>query len=701
MRGQRIGWGWTRKAWRRGVHAWLALLVGAGAVTACERAYVETGDLPALLERGRLRVLLPPRNEEERLPRQGSPLHAEQELVAQFARSQGLEPEWIRVDRFEALIPTLLRGGGDVIASNLALTATRLERIAFSSPLGHVREQLVTRSEDTGLRSPKDLAGRRVAARRSSSFWETLESLQARVPDMELVALPENVDSEEALYRVANGELDLTVADSNVVEQALLYLPQLRVAFDLGEGRAIGWGLRPGTPQLRKALNRFLDQAQLTRARPGRYREDLPGIRERQVLRVLTRNSASTYFIWRGELRGFEYDLVRRFADRQGLRLEMVVPPTRAALIPWLLEGRGDLIAAGLTILPERRERGIAFSRPYHAVSETVVARAGDRGLRGPEDLEGRRLVVRRSSSYWTTLERLRAEGIDFELVAAPEALETEEIIERVADGEYDLTVADSHIVAIELSWRDDIQAAFTLGDPVSHGWAARDHDRELLEALNAFLRREYRGTFYNVIYARYFGDRQRVRGHAEERAARSGRLSPFDELARRHAEQHGFDWRLVVAQMYQESRFDPQARSPAGALGLMQVLPRTGRELGIEDLEDPNSGLRAGVTYLKRLYDRFEGRVADRERIWFALAAYNAGYGHVRDGRRLAKQVGHDPDLWFQNVARSIPLLARRKYHQNARFGYCRCIQAVRYVREIRARYRAYRDATGTAQLF
>jgi membrane-bound lytic murein transglycosylase F len=473
------------------------------------------------------------------------------------------------------------------------------------------------------------------------------------------------------------------------------------VAFDLREGRAIGWGLRPGTLQLRKALNRFLDQAQLTGARPKRYREDLPGIRQRKVLRVLTRNSASTYFIWRGELRGFEYDLVRRFAEQQKLRLEMVVPPTRAALIPWLLEGRADLIAAGLTILPERSERGVAFSRRYHAVSETVVARARDRRLRGPQDLEGRTLVVRRSSSYWTTLERLRAEGSDFELVAAPEDLETEEIIDRVADGEYDLTVADSPIVAIQLSWRDDIRAAFTLGDPVAHGWAVRAHDRELLEALNAFLRTEYRGTFYNVIYARYFGDQQRVRGHAEERAARSGQLSPFDELARRHAEQHGLDWRLVVAQMYQESRFDPRARSPAGALGLMQVLPRTGQELGIEDLHDPDAGHRAGVTYLRRLYDRFEGRVAERERIWFALAAYNAGYGHVRDGRRLAKQMGHDPDLWFQNVARSIPLLARREYHQNARFGYCRCGQAVRYVREIRTRYHAYLDATGTAQLF
>lgn len=669
------------------------LALGSG----CEREQLHTGDLPELREMGRLRVLLPPRNEQALLPRDGSPLSLERELVENFAKREELEPVWVRVDRFADLIPALLEGRGDVIAANLTVTDERREQIAFTVPLGRVREQLVTHEEDTELRKPPDLAGRRVAVRRSSSFWPTVEALQREVPELELVALPEDVDTEEALYRVSVGELDLTVADSNIVEQVRHYLPEIRVAFDLAKDRAIAWGVRPDAPKLRDALSEFLETTHLVRSRPERYRDDLPGILRRKVLRVITRNSSATYFIWKGELRGFEYELARHFAHRLGVRVEMVVAPTPASLIPLLVEGHGDVIAAAYTIQPERKERGIAFSRPYHYVSEMVVTRARDRGLQSLADLAGRELWVHRRSSYWRTLQRLRErEGIPFELTPAPQGLSTEELIDGVAEGDYDLTAADSHIVAIERSWRDDIRAAFALGEPVPHGWAVRAGDRELLAAINRFFRKEYRGTFYNVIRERYFGSPEQVRRHAEERAARGGALSPYDDRVRPLAEEYGFDWRLIVAQMYQESRFDPSARSSAGAVGLLQVLPRTAAELGFRDLEDPEIGLRAGIEYLRHLVDRLEGRVIEPDRLWFALAAYNAGYGHIQDGQRLARRLGYDPRRWSENVERALPLLAREEYHRHARFGYCRCNRPVRYVREIRARYHAYRDATG-----
>lgn len=676
----------------------LAALLGASlALGACGPDPIEKGDLPALRERGELRILLPPQGNLEALPRRGSLASVHEEAAAAFARSQGLAPRWIRVARFEELLDALVEGRGDLIAANLTVTPDRARRISFTVPLFTVREQLVTRRDDTRLRRIEDLAGRRIGVRRSSSFWETVQALRERVPGLEVEPLRDDVDTEEALYRVAAGELDLTVADSNLVEQAVLYLPQLRVAFDVAKGRAIAWGVRPGAPQLRRATNEYLRQARLTEPRPERIRADLDAIRERRVLRVLTRNSASTYFIWRGEIRGFEYDLARRFADELGVRLEVVVAPSRAALIPWLLEGRGDLIAAGLTILPEREKRGIAFSRPYHRVFETVVARPGDPVAR-PEDLAGRRVVVRRSSSYWSTLERLRAQGIALELQAAPEYLETEEVVERVGEGRYALTVADSHILALVRTWRTDVRAAFRLGGPVRHGWAVRATDRKLLATVNRFLAKEYRSTFYNVIYERYFGNQPHVRDRAVERATRSGVLSPYDDLARGIGDELGIDWRLLVAQMYQESRFEPEARSSAGALGLLQLMPRTAQELGVDDLSDPEAGLRAGARYLRLLYDRFEDHVPEEERWWFALAAYNAGYGHVRDGQRLARARELDPTRWFGHVERALPLLARRQYYATARFGYCRCSQTVHYVRAVRDRYRAYLQATRAA---
>jgi membrane-bound lytic murein transglycosylase F len=169
------------------------------------------------------------------------------------------------------------------------------------------------------------------------------------------------------------------------------------------------------------------------------------------------------------------------------------------------------------------------------------------------------------------------------------------------------------------------------------------------------------------------------------------GELSPYDDLARQYAERYGFDWRLIVSQMYQESRFDPNAKSWVGALGLLQVLPRTGKELGLENLRDPETGLHAGVKYLDWLMRRFEPDLPVAERTWFALASYNAGVGHVRDARRLARQLDMDPDRWFNNVEKAMLLLANQRYARKARHGYVRGHEPVNYVREIRDRYLAY----------
>jgi len=371
----------------------------------------------------------------------------------------------------------------------------------------------------------------------------------------------------------------------------------------------------------------------------------------------------------------------------------MVVPPSREDLIPWLLEGKGDIVAASMTISPEREAQGVAFSRSYFKASEILVTRADEPedSLKEEQDLAGRTIVVRRSSSYWSTLEALQNQGLEFDLKAAPEDLETEEIINKVASGEYDLTVADSHILDIELTWREDIRAAFPLGDPEHHGWAVRATNPTLLAAINQYIKKEYRGVFYNLTVQKYFENERKIRQHVEARASQSGELSPYDDLVEKYAKQYGFDWRMIVAQMYQESRFDPDAQSWAGAVGLMQVLPRTARSLGFDDLHAPEIGIHAGVKYLNWVRDRFEPELSVKDRMWFALAAYNVGQGHVLDARRVARQEGLNPDRWFGHVEKAIGLLSKRTYARKARHGYCRCSEPVKYVREIKQRYEAY----------
>jgi len=658
------------------------------------------GDLADIRERGFLRVLSTPR-EVDHLPREASPFERERGLVAQCAESLGVDVVFVPIRSFEDLLPALLEGRGDIAIRNLTVTAARQAQVAFSTPLSLSRAQIVSRRSDP-VSVPKrkaELAGRRLSVRRASAFWQLAQDLQKEVPELIIEVAPDDLDTESMLEQLELGDFDLIIVDSNVTRVALAWHPDLEVAFDLGKERVIAWAIRPDSRALLRAVNRYLAR---NRSRSGgrvlTHLEDLPGIEERKVLRILTRNSSTTYFLWRGELMGFEYELMRRFAEERGLRAEFIVPPTRDDLIPWLVAGRGDVVAAGLTASHDRYVADrVQLTRPYHSVREMLVSRDDEVAPSRLEDLAGRSIAVRRSSSYWLTLQGLLAQGARFELVEVPEDLETERIIGRVAQGEYDLTVADNHILDVELSWRDDVHAAFPLGESVDHAWAVRQQNTELASALDAFIKKEYRSLFYNMTLKKYFGNPLKMQRHAERRVRNKGEISQWDELTKTLASRHGFDWRLILAVMYQESRFDPNARSFAGAQGLMQVMPRTGRQMGYQNLLEPENGLRAGVEYLDWVRDRFEPSLEPDERLWFALAAYNAGAGHVRDARRLARKNGWDPDRWFGNVERAILLKQDPKVYKQTRFGYCRGSETANYVRQIRDRYAAYLEVGAT----
>lgn len=659
--------------------------------------YVEKGDLEQLKDRGQLRILLPPYSDDANyLPRHGFPLHFETELLSRFANNIGLEPVWIYVNSFDALIPTLLQGKGDVVAANLTITDQRKKIIAFTVPVTIVREQLVMRAGDN-IKTRKDLSGRKIAVRKATSYWDSVQALKQDNPRLKIEVVEEKIPIETILERVANKVYDLAVADSNLVEAVLSYRDQLNVAFDISGNRPVAWGVRPGSHQLKAELDRFLVKQHLTQAHKKKHTEDLAGIKKRGVLRVLTRNNAANYFLWRGELLGFEYDLVREFAKQNNLRVEMIVPPSRKDLLPWLQQGRGDLVAASLTNSDAYKNSTMVFSRKTNKVTEMLVARADESDFKSISDLAGRTVVVRAGSAYWSTIQALIDKGIDVRLKAAPETLETEEIIARVANGDYDLTVSDSHILDIELTWRDDIKAVLKLGQPVNHGWAMRSKNKQLHSAVNQFLKKEYRGLFYNMAQQKYFKKARTIKQRLMQRVDRpeGGSLSPYDDLVKKYASKYDFDWRLVVAQMYQESRFDPKAKSWVGAQGLMQVMPRTAKEMGISNLAIPDNGLRAGVQYLSWVRDRFDRALPVADRYWFVLASYNAGVGHVRDARRLARQKGWASDQWFDNVERAMLLLSRRQYAQRARHGYVRGSEPVKYVREIRDRYQAYVQLT------
>jgi len=563
-------------------------------------------DLKQIRWRRELRVLLPSVRTALSYPPDAASSHEyEIELVKRFAEKHYLELDWIHVDDWNDLIPGLLEGKGDLIAANITITESRKNKIAFTVPIDTVREKLVVRIGDK-ITTPADLVGREVAVRERSSFWDLLKDFRKQHAGIELRLLPEHIPANAILNGISSGEFDIAAVDISQLEGHSDQWPDLKVVDGLTRDSIIAWGVNPQAVELLDALNSFLGREQLKRQTKLIYKDDLPGIKNRQVLRVLTRNNAATYFVWRGQFLGFEYELMKRFADSQGLHLEMVVPNRWGDLIPTLKKGGGDLIAASMTITGERRKQGIAFTTPYNLVTEELVARTDEPAFTGVENLSGRTVVVRRSSSYWTTLSKVRDQGIDFRLEAAPDNMETEEIISRVATGEYDLTVADSHILNVELIWRSDIKPVLTLNGPVSHGWAVREGDEKLLAALNEFLAKEYKGRFYNLVYDKYFQNSNRILDHVASHQDHSekGNISPYDAEIQKYAEQYGFDWALIVAQMYQESRFDPKAESWAGAQGLMQILPTTGELFGVRDLHAVDTSIQTGVRYLAWLND-------------------------------------------------------------------------------------------------
>ncbi len=666
---------------------------------------VDKGDLGRIRERGVLRIAVLPRVPAPVAVTQ-RPASADRILAQKFARSLGLEVQLLATETRDELFDLVENGQADLAAGNLTITKSRLERLEFSRPTRVVDEVLVGRQGASGLpHTPEQLAGREVYVWGRSSYAETLQDLAlTRAPGLEIHATRPDLDDETLLYLVNNNRIPLTVVDKDILHAVQVVDRSLVELCTLKKGRQIGWAIRKQNPDLLAAVNAFIVEHAIDSDRDLRSTGDLTEIKKRGVLRVLMRNNSVSYFLHRGSPVGFDFELVRMLAKDLGVRFEILVPKSGEDLLAWLREGRGDLVAASMTITQERK-RQVAFSLPYLYVDEIVVARRGSPKIQTLEDLRKYPIHVRRSSSYASTLAALSNRMGGLQVMDAAESQETESLIAQVGLGKIGLTVADDHVLGVELAYRSDVVPALRLtqaprgaldsiGKPrtkaKSIAFACRPDNPQLLAALDAFVKKTYRGTRYNLARRRYF-DRRHHKKDLHRSQLIEGRISTYDALFKKYAERYGLDWRLIAAQCWQESRFDPKARSWVGAQGLMQVMPATGKEMGFTDLEGPDTGMHAGVRYLAKMVDRFDEHIPLEERIYFGLASYNGGRGHVLDAMRLARARGLDPERWFDNVEKCILLLENKAIARQARYGYCRGTEVYGYVKAIRDRYLDY----------
>ena len=655
-----------------------------------------TGDLPELQARGALRVIVRP-DLIAYMPRNAEQVTLDYDIARGLADALKLKLESVTVKNYAEMMEKLLGGEGDIVAASLTITPERVKRAAFSVPYLYVDEYLITASRDSLPETIADLAGMDIHVRQSSSFYQTLVDIQQQVPSLHIHAVPETLNVEDLMEGVARGKYAATVSDAHIWHTLSSYYDNLVTPLVLAENRPLALMMRPGDVKLKAKVDEYLLAHHFTRHRQQTFTDDLSGLKKRRRLRMITRNNAMTYFIHRGRQVGFEYELMKKFAAQHDLRLEIVIPDSHAELFSYLNAGKGDVVAVAMTITPERQAR-VAFTRPYNEVDELVVVHADRDSIISLGDLAGRTVHVRASSSFYSTLTALQDSIEGLEIALVPDDIETEDILARVEDGTYDIAMCDSNLLDVERAYGRRIKAAFSI-KPTALGWAVRKDNAELLAALDQYIAKEKGGLFFNMMKKRYFKNKRAVfRAKDSLRVDLGGQLSPYDALVKKYANQYGQDWRLITAQMYQESKFDPKAVSWVGAQGLMQVMPRTGRQLGFVNLQDPRESIHAGVKYMHQLINRFDPKLPMDVRIRFALASYNVGYGHLLDARRLAREKGWDANRWFGNVERAMRLLSQPAYYKRARYGFCRGGQPVHYVENIQSFYDAYVEILSAA---
>ncbi|MDR6299677.1 MltF family protein [Mesonia maritima] len=435
---------------------------------------------------------------------------------------------------------------------------------------------------------------------------------------------------------------------------------------------------------------------------------DLSEIKEDGKLTVITIYNSTSYFLYRGKPMGFEYELVKKLAEHLELELDIKVAKNIDELFDMLNSGEGDLIAYGLSITEPRKDI-IAFT-DYHYLTHQVLVQRRPKNWRklplykikkqlisDPIELIGETVHVRKNSSYNARLKNLMQEiggYINIEPVSGDKT--TDEIIKMVVDGKIEYTVADYNIAAINQTYNPilDIDTEISFSQRVA--WAVRKNSPEFLEAVNKWIKTIKKKDFYYIVYNKYFKNKKsyRRRIKSELYSKNQGKISVYDPIIKKNATRLNWDWRLLSSQIYQESRFQPSDSSWAGANGLMQIMPATAKDLGVNDITNPSENLKAGTIYLKQMREKFSKVKDSIQKIKFTLAAYNCGLGHVRDAQRLTKAAGENPYRWDDNVEDYMLKLSSREFFSRpeVKYGFVRGREPFLYVKEIFLRYNHYK---------
>jgi membrane-bound lytic murein transglycosylase F len=423
----------------------------------------------------------------------------------------------------------------------------------------------------------------------------------------------------------------------------------------------------------------------LTGCAPDAQHSQLSDIYQRDTLKVGILHGPTSYYVGVDGPTGFELELSQALADKLGVRLELFPSYHLDELLQKLDNGQVDYIAGGLTLTELRKDKYRA-SPAYRWINEVLVFKQGNTWPRTIDDLTDTVVVVK-DSSHAETMQRLSQQHPDLNWQQHP-TLDADEILQQVVDGNIAYTLTDSNQLALNRRFYPNLSIAFTVSDNLPVSWLLADnHDDSLYAVLIEFFGAMYQGGELIALEDRYFGHVQKF-DYVDTLAyieAIEQVLAPLKPWFMQYAGE--LDWRLLAALSYQESHWDPHAKSPTGVRGLMMLTLPTAQQMGVTSRLDPQQSIRGGSRYLHRLLTRIPERIAMPDRLWFALASYNIGWGHVEDARILTQRDGADPDKWLE-VKQRLPLLRQKSAYQTTKYGYARGDEAVTYVDNIRRYY-------------
>jgi membrane-bound lytic murein transglycosylase F len=484
-------------------------------------------------------------------------------------------------------------------------------------------------------------------------------------------------------------------------------------------------GCREGSPPLSGADTSAKTSTSARRLAPS-FAWDLEDIRKRDTVIVLAPYNSTTYFLYRAEAMGYEYELLKDFAKDAGVELRVVLVQDRDSMFNMLRAGKGDIAAARL--IPLREDSGrVAFTRELYRSEPVVVQqkapvskalatlpaavdtmlkagpaerapalRAKVRLVTRPGDLVAKRVDLPKQSPYKQTLMEIE-DSVNGDIHVVEIDASDDKLVREVSKGNIQYTVAEGNVADLQQSYYTNIVVRPIIGESKKVAWAVRPNAPVLLSELNRWIGDEKTGSLFNRLYKKYFIDRRAYEERVESRylASETGTLSPYDALLKQHATTLGWDWRLLGSQMYQESRFKPNARSWAGATGLLQLMPATGRQFGVRNPNDPQQNVAGAVRFLQWLTKYWTSRIPDpEERLKFILASYNTGAGHVEDAQRLATANNDNPRRWA-DVSYWLLQKSKREIYTRpmVKYGFSRGIEPVTYVAIILDRFDHYKQ--------